>query len=154
MRAFSLLEPWATLVVMGLKPVETRGQRNGPEIRETFAVHASKGKVDPVLAQQVIADAGERYSLFPSAPGCIVGIATCLDIVTANGEGIPDVWARDICKHVGDAARIAALGDFSPGRALYLLGNPQKLHTPVPARGALGMWNVAPQDEIAVMRQL
>ena len=36
-----------------------------------------------------------------------------------------------------------AFGDYTSGRYAWLLGNIQKLETPIPAKGALGLWDWA-----------
>lgn len=44
MRAITLTQPWATLIVLGAKRVETRGDRfPAPKVGETIAIHAAKG---------------------------------------------------------------------------------------------------------------
>jgi hypothetical protein len=35
-----------------------------------------------------------------------------------------------------------AFGDFSPGRYAWILSNVQRLLEPIPARGALGLWEL------------
>jgi len=40
-----------------------------------------------------------------------------------------------------DAKTERAFGDYSPGRWAWLLADVKPLTTPIPARGALGLWN-------------
>jgi activating signal cointegrator 1 len=50
MKAISLLQPWATLVVMGVKTIETRSWQT-PH-RGELLIHASLGKKGQVLCSQ------------------------------------------------------------------------------------------------------
>lgn len=43
MKALTLTQPWATLVAISAKRVETRGWRSCPTIEGTFAIHAGAG---------------------------------------------------------------------------------------------------------------
>ncbi len=49
MKTLSLLQPWATLVVMGVKQIETRSWRT--DYRGPLLIHASKGKAGEIFAQ-------------------------------------------------------------------------------------------------------
>ena len=50
MKAISLLQPWASLVVMGAKTIETRGW--GTKYRGPILIHASKGKAVNIFAEE------------------------------------------------------------------------------------------------------
>jgi len=47
MKAISLLQPWATLVVTGVKTIETRSW--GTKYRGPILIHASQGKAGSIF---------------------------------------------------------------------------------------------------------
>jgi len=47
-----------------------------------------------------------------------------------------------------------SFGDYSPGRCAWLLGNIRALPEPVPAKGALGLWDLDAATLAAVEGQL
>ena len=47
-----------------------------------------------------------------------------------------------------------AWGDYSDGRFAFELRDVRELRVPVPAKGALGFWNVSPELEAAIRAQL
>src|SRR4029079_15712213 len=50
MKVLSLLQPWATLVVMGVKQIETRSWSTAH--RGPLLIHASKGKAGEIFAHE------------------------------------------------------------------------------------------------------
>lgn len=131
MKALSLIQPWASLVISGAKRIETRSY---PAPRamwgQRFLVHASKGwpKHARVLSMQ---------EPFPWALkteqiylGCILGSVRLLecfpteDLNLISGLHEPEI----------------SFGDFSPGRWAWKLTDPLPLPAPEPAKGALGFW--------------
>ncbi len=86
-KALSLLQPWASLVVMGLKKIETRSWTT--KYRGTLLIHAGKGKAGALVAQQ---PAIKRYIPdFKDLPfGAIIGQVTLTDIVRITELGLPE----------------------------------------------------------------
>ena len=130
MRALTLLEPWATLVVLGKKEWETRSWPT--KIRERVAIHASKGfprKNQDICFEEHFFKALRRHGVEHSrfAPGCVIGFADILDCLRT--EDVRDTLTADEI----------AFGDWSDGRWCYRLGNPETT-VPIPARGALNFW--------------
>jgi len=135
MRALSLTQPWATLVVTGEKEVETRSWRTNHH--GMIAIHASKGF--PTWARgeahyPVFREAIRRHG-YDSAPdlptGAIIGVATLIGCVRTQ-----DVRGRLTFKE-------QAFGDYADGRFGWYLSEPQRIE-PIPCRGALGLWEVPP----------
>ncbi len=50
MKAISLLQPWATLVMMGVKTIETRNL--GTKYQGPILMHASQGKAGSIFASE------------------------------------------------------------------------------------------------------
>lgn len=134
MKALTLTQPWATLVAIGAKKIETRSWRTkytGP-----LAIHAAKGF--PRVARDFTLDpiVYESYrNIWPDWPaypqGCI--LATCY----LTGSIPVDVFGVSV-EPLSD--REKAFGDYSAGRYAWLLGDVRPLATPIPVKGALGLW--------------
>lgn len=159
MKGLSLTQPWATLVAIGAKTIETRSWDTSYRGEILIASSKSFPRACEVLcwkdpfAHALIEGGYLASSELPR--GAIVAVAT-LDVVMPTDEFMRGVGSV-IARHGTDAARWAvvehAFGDFSPGRFAWLLKDIRPLTTPVPAAhvgkdgqtkagGALGLWNV------------
>lgn len=132
--ALSLTQCWASLVVIGEKRFETRSRSFG--YRGTLAIHASKGfprdcrersLTDPFLW------ALRKHGIDPHALplGCVIGKVEVRAYHPTNS--IP-TWNEHAAAHEHE------FGDYGPGRFAWELHNPMRLVTPIPAKGALGLW--------------
>lgn len=147
-RALSLLQPWASLLVFAEKQVETRSWRTN--YRGPVAIHASQS---PALwnsdydgmRSYVEEKAMEFYkSLFPGkgwtcnygfGTQMLIGIGTLVDCVpTSSIKG-------------GLAAKEISLGDYSDGRWAWKFENMRPIR-PIGAKGALGLWRVRLPEEV------
>ncbi len=146
MKAISLTQPWATLVAIGAKRIETRSWRT--DYRGPLAIHASKGF--PVWARTLcreepfrsaLADAGiEMWAELPR--GEVVAICTltgCPRIRARSTDGTPCITTLDsLLWRVPSPER--EFGDYSYGRWAWLLKDVEPLAKPIPAIGTLGLW--------------
>lgn len=149
MKAITLTQPWATLVAIGAKRIETRSWQTA--YRGPLAIHAAKGlgsvggkrglddlcTSDPFFG--VLIDAGHRAGK-PLPLGAIV--ATCELIGCVPTEYVKQV---KIIRLTGYddwlwTENEKAFGDYAPGRYAWLLANIQALPEPIPAKGALSLW--------------
>lgn len=154
MKALTLTQPWATLVAIGAKKIETRSWPT--TYRGPIAIHAAKGFPDyarvcchDVPFGGVLSAAGYRDE--EELPrGVIVAVATlaeCWDFDEESAErirGARDLWPE----HEVD------FGDFTPGRYGFRLDDVLRLATPVPARGMLNLWDLPADVALAVANQL
>jgi hypothetical protein len=135
LRAVSILQPWAALVVAGVKRFETRGWHTAH--RGPLAVHAGLRlsraartlcRSDPVA--ELLRGAGWPDSdRLPR--GFVLGV---VELVSCRRvEELPPEVLTDIER---------ALGDFRPGRWAWEFRNPQPLTVPVAARGRLGIFTL------------
>jgi hypothetical protein len=157
-KALTLTQPFATLIAIGAKSVETRSWYTGPDPRGRgtqalgipLAIHAAKGF--PIEAQILVAhepfasalrqaypDAADPRELIAMLPrGVVVATVVLLHCVTVE--------------HLAKAPHILtpterAFGNYSSGRYAWRLWNPRPLAEPIPARGLLGLWEWdAPED--------
>lgn len=153
MKALTLTQPWATLVGIGAKRLETRSWTT--KYRGPVAIHAAK--VFPVKAQQLCflepfrlyldgyVDFGTPYLGSHRFPlGYIVATCDLVDIIRigdklehyfypVNGVGYFSIPP--------DEPELS-FGDYTPGRYAWILANVKQLKEPEIARGALGLWDV------------
>ena len=134
MKVLSLLQPWATLVVMGVKQIETRSWSTS--YRGPLLIHASKGKAGEYLCHE---PRFKKYIPdFKQLPfGCIIGKVTLTDVIRIdsgrfymNDERINKLTIEE-----------KAFGDYSPRRYTWILQDPIAFKTPVGAKGSLSLWD-------------
>lgn len=164
MRCITIRQPWATLIAIGEKRLETRGWKTN--YRGELAIHAGK-RVDVAacLAEPVrslLAASGYTADNLPT--GAVVAIARlagCHPVMANDGEtAVLDV------REGGDGGRREVgqgeagedrenrenralvvtgqeywFGDFALGRYGWELVEVRKLPEPVPAAGKQGLWN-------------
>jgi hypothetical protein len=130
MIALTLTQPWATLVVLGVKRFETRGwSPAGRALPLRLAVHAAKSwrTEDRWFAEELrkrgVISAGTSLPL-----GAVVGEASVVAIheTRALREGLPRLERE--------------LGDFTDGRLAWELADSVVYAEPIAASGALGLW--------------
>ena len=125
-KAITLTQPWASLVALGHKRVETRSWST--TYRGPLAIHAAKG-----FPRWAKAFASEEWALGrlrdPRIPRAAV-VAICrLADVRRTEDVSPELSGLE--RH---------LGDYTPGRFAWFLEDIEPLAEPVPARGAQGLW--------------
>ncbi len=131
MKAISLLQPWATLVVMGIKTIETRSW--GTKHRGPILIHASLGKSGGIFACE---PAFKKYIAdFKKLPfGAIVGQATITDVIRVEHLGMTDESINRL------TLEEKAFGDYSEGRYAWIMEDHLQFDNPIPARGTLSIW--------------
>lgn len=163
MKALSLTQPWATLVAVRAKRIETRSWRTN--YRGPIAIHASKGYPGWAreLAMQVPFKATLPITPLPRSAvvakaklvGClpIVDFADLNDrrgepVVAVDDEGIVRIWRPLTLGHAEGHSGAAYphagenevhYGDYTPGRWAWLLEDVEQIE-PIPASGRLGIW--------------
>ncbi len=137
--ALTVRDPWATLIAMGAKQIETRSYRT--RHRGPIAIHSSKAlkpEDQQLCLQEPFHSMLEQVGIqSPSdmAKGAIIAIA---EIVGC--EQVPHVpeWEWYV---PGEPER--SFGFYSPGRWMWRLSNIERLAQPVPIRGMLGLWQLS-----------
>ncbi len=131
MKAISLLQPWASLVVMGVKTIETRSW--GTKHRGPILIHASMGKAGNIFAEEMYF---KKYvPAFNKLPfGAIIGKATITNVMRIEHLNMPDEIINRLTMEE------KAFGDYSEGRYAWILEDHIKFKNPVPARGTLSIW--------------
>ena len=141
MKAISLLQPWAQLVVMGEKAIETRSWSTAH--RGKIYIHASK-RIDAAAMEMCKKFPFNQFipDIYALPTGAIIG--SC-EITNCNpSEGLKKVL-DEFLKNKGTAAQAMkelAFGDYSRNRFGFILSNPVQFKEPIPCKGALSIWDV------------
>lgn len=129
MKVLTLWQPWATLIAIGVKKIETRSWPTS--YRGPLAIHASK-KLDrrivaiaqqPDIAEPLYNSGIKEIGDMPfGAVVCVCRLVDCCQIVAPPNE--PE----------------RSFGDYTPGRWAWFLTGAEPLPTPIPAKGRQGLW--------------
>lgn len=131
MKALSLLQPWASLVVMGHKRIETRGWSTA--YRGPLLIHASKGKAGKLLVSEP--PFTQHVADFNALPfGAIIGQVTLVDVVRIRAEDWLDAGLEKL------ALEERAFGDYRARRWAWMLEDAVMFEEPMEMRGSLGLW--------------
>lgn len=129
--ALSLLQPWASLVVMGFKTIETRSwqtARRGP-----LLIHASLGRKGKILVTEP--PFSKYITDFDALPfGAIIGQVQLDEIVP-----VEELFYSD-AKLAALTLEEKAFGDYTKGRYAWVLSEPVMFDEPIPVKGGLGLW--------------
>lgn len=115
-RALTIRQPWATLIIAGIKDVENRSWST--RYRGPLAVHAAANPDRQPAATAARAHAPDGTE-FP--PRLVLGVVQLVDVVSDSTS----MWAADGLYH-------------------WVLADPVRFDTPVTAFGRLGLWPFSP----------
>ena len=165
MKALTLTQPYASLIELGVKPVETRSWKTAH--RGDIAIHAAKGfpSYEKELcnywpysfvfakhfgfAVQEVPEMNVPKRLPVSSVVAIARLVDCVSTsVVVNDPSLSEGdYVREVPLYLGETGRISissnayAFGDFSQGRWAWILDDIRPLPEPVPAKGALSLWD-------------
>jgi len=148
MKAITITQPWATLIAIGAKSIETRSWST--EHRGPLAIHSAKrlGWVGGMkgyrkicasepfrtmlqarAAEHVRVDRSpdEQTEAPPTPMGCVIAFCELVEVV-------PVTQLKNLSAHE------KAFGDYTPGRFGWILNHVRILPKPIPAKGKLGLW--------------
>jgi hypothetical protein len=130
MRIISLYQPYATLVVLGLKKFETRHWPT--KVRGELGIHASKKMpkwCKELLLQEPFASDLKDVKL---PCGSILGTVNLVDCIPS------EAWMKKHCRP--GKPKEFYYGDYSPDRYAWKLTDPVLFDKPIPAKGSQGFW--------------
>lgn len=164
MRALSLTQPYAGIVIAGIKPDENRDNLviARADFGQPFAVHATR-EIDEDAYRGIRMAAPQLWETHACAisggwsedrpeswpawyrltrvTSAVIGVAT-VDCVAVVHQG----WLRDPRLQY---ERICPMSErpFARGPWVYMLRDAHALETPVPCRGWQGFWHLTAKDE-------
>ncbi|MEK4853862.1 2-oxoglutarate dehydrogenase E1 [Paenibacillus sp. FSL H7-0756] len=151
MKTITIIQPWATLIVVLEKQYETRSWLTNH--RGNIAIHAGK-KIDQDACQQSEIKAAlsrHGYTAENLPTGVVLATAQlkeCWKIVRPNwqaktapvelnaSDGRRQLWAG----YLGDKKEFL-FGNYDNGRYAWELADVKQLPAPIPAKGQQGLWN-------------
>lgn len=145
MKALTLWQPWASLVAIGAKRIETRSWAT--KYRGPLAIHAAKAF--PKSARELCGKNPFSEALFgPNGYtsnfdlplGAVIAtcrLADCLKILEIK-DGTVYLEKRHIFLAKENEY---VFGDYTPGRYAWILENVRRLPEPIPAKGFQRLWN-------------
>lgn len=138
MKALSFTQPWATLVALGAKRIETRSWTTS--YRGLLAIHAAKrfpAEAVELCWQEPFRsalEAGGYYAHSASSNnpfqlplGAVVAVVTLIEVRRIGIDDVPAEPER-------------TFGNYIPGRYAWFFQHVHRLPEPVAARGSLGLW--------------
>ncbi len=144
MKVLSLTQPWATLMAIGEKRIETRSwstRHRGP-----LAIAAAKGfprECQRFCFEPPFAEALARHGITTLAPlmearGHILAVVDVIDCLPTDGDFVQRAILRPFIVPTGKSEMV--FGDYSRGRFGWTTDELRRLRTPIAAKGALGLW--------------
>lgn len=178
MKALTIRQPWASLIALGVKHIETRSWST--RYRGPLVIHAGKAvdwprshvpEVDAALHEhgRCVVDITQRGNPYL---GAVVAVVDLVDVVPIIDGSLG--WTEDSdtppaavvvswhsaamlvdTREIGsfpDLTDQLPYGNFTPGRYAWLLDNPRVVDPPIPAKGKLGPWRPDPDLRLKVSK--
>ncbi len=164
MKALTLWQPWASLVALGEKKIETRSWST--TYRGVLAIHAAKaftGEHMELCSKQpfltALKPALAQYRIpFHFPRGSIVAVcelSDCLAILSEERYLVPPEYTDHrhrvlLPPHDPEFS----FGDYTPGRFAWILSNIRALERPIPCRGYQQLWSVPAHIASSIAAQI
>lgn len=138
MKALTLWQPWATLIAIGAKTIETRSW--GTDYRGPLAIHAAKrpmrdGEITATMTRALALAGYESLTELPM--GAVVCVCDLIEVFPTAQLELPAP-----VEQIGVPDSEYDFGDLSPGRFGWRLANVRALAPPVRCPGARNLWDV------------
>lgn len=138
MKVLTLIQPWATLIALGEKKIETRSWKTN--YRGPLLIHAGKKIDKEALKNPVFVEALKGFDINTLPIGVIIAKCNLVDCMKIKERDIIHGRAYTEVPRVIVEGKELIFGDYSPGRYGWLLDNIEQLHEPLPAKGQLSIW--------------
>ena len=143
MKALSLWQPWASMIAVGAKRIETRSWAT--PYRGPLAIQAAQKVLEDAELAELVTRAPQAFSLLARVAGitgngelpraAVVAITTLEDVLPITGQTRPEdlvpgrPWEREV-------------GDYTPGRFAWILGRTYRLPEPRIFPGRRGLFEL------------
>lgn len=140
MKVVTFIQPWATLIALGEKKIETRSWKTS--YRGSLLIHAGK-KVNKEACEEywikgTLQLHGHTANNLPT--GLIIAKCNLIDCIEIDLGTDP----RNRRAYLKNGERVQgneySFGDYSPGRYAWILEEVEMLKEPIPAKGKLSLW--------------
>lgn len=133
-----MTQPWASLVALGEKRIETRSWRT--KYRGILAIHAAMGFPGWARLECFKPPFSTILASHDLSPDNVPrGRVICL---TSLEDCVPTEEAREAWCYYSEMAHEERFGDYSDGRFAWILGTIRAVFEPgLYAKGHLGLWN-------------
>lgn len=150
MKLLSLWEPWATLMAIGAKRIETRSWSTS--YRGWLAIHASKGGLGKIELAHTLEEPEFAVALngIALSPGCIVAVARLEDCLPTSPKGCLSCVFEDYPDL--DNPQEREFGNYDEGRWGWVTTDLFRLSRPIPFRAAQGLIEV-PLEVLMQLRE-
>ena len=128
MKTISSWQPWASLMALGVKKIETRSWPLPKGFKGPLAIHASKKlvRVDEWTFYEALKDFNLTYDDLPLGfILCYFKSVACEQITKYNPPDFPE----------------CDFGDYTPGRFMWICEDLVVLPVPLQVRGHQRLWN-------------
>lgn len=157
MKALSLWQPWATLIALREKRIETRGWSTN--YRGELAIHAAQRWTADTRATLDEVPFRERLAYHGITPGnvvhdnmprgAVVAVADLVDVISTE-RLILEGWLSEHCSVFTPARCEEFFGNYGPGRFGFLLENVRPVYPSVLVRGRQGLFDLSKDEEFRV----
>ena len=152
MKALTLWQPWASLVAVGWKGIETRSW--GTDYRGPLAIHAAltmptEGRA---LATRNLDVMRALHPLTAATLplGKVVAVVHLWRVarIVSVLDSRKVTRLRTNCGDIDIDARELVVGDYTPGRYVWFVNGARQPEPPVPARGNRMLWDWDATEEV------
>ena len=130
MKALTLIQPWASLILLGEKKIETRSWKTN--YRGPIAIHAGKKIDKSVFEDPFYCDILNKYGITKDniVTSAILGVGILSDIKRTE----------DLVASISEKEK--KLGTYTENRYGWFIKEIRELETPLVYKGSLGLWNL------------
>ncbi len=152
MKTITVKQPWASLIALGDKKLETRSWAT--KYRGPIAIHAGKTVDKKAFQYELIRQALSEHGItdWRELPtGAVIATGNLAKVWRVENDSrcvmLYDVITKKFRLWHGGMPDEYHFGDYSDGRFAWQLDDVVPLQQPIPANGQLSLWNWEPPTE-------
>lgn len=140
MKVITLIQPWATLIALGEKKIETRSWKTS--YRGTLYIHAGKSIDKEACNEHFIKSTLQMhgYTIDNLESGVIIARTSLIDCIEIDFGTEPIYRKANLKNGQQVTGNEYSFGDYATGRYAWILDNIDPLKEMIPAKGKLSIW--------------
>jgi hypothetical protein len=162
MKAITVLEPWASLIMLNQKHIETRSWKTN--YRGQLLIHAGTGHrpwhMDLAFKEPFFSSLEQVHSTKLDKAityhlGCIIAVCELTDCIKIVGAIDGSLGSFSVPVHKAELENGETIrgnefyfGDYQIGRYAWILHDIKALEKPIPVKGQQGLWNYEIGNEV------